>query len=80
MAEDFYVDPIDCMGCGYPPILAPDLMEFAKSDEGYWQCRFSGSHKINQKWIRLVRQFGAVVAEQQRTKAKTNGSSNTSQY
>jgi hypothetical protein len=40
MAEDFYVDPIECMGCGYPPALAPDLMEFAKSDDGYWQCRF----------------------------------------
>ena len=32
MAEDFYVDPIECMRCGYPLILAPDLMEFAKSD------------------------------------------------
>lgn len=35
MAEDFYVDPVECMGCGYPPVLAPDLMEFAKGAEGY---------------------------------------------
>jgi Fe-S-cluster-containing dehydrogenase component len=37
---DFSVDPDECMGCGAPPIEAPDLMEFAKSSEGYWQCRF----------------------------------------
>lgn len=40
MAEDFYVDPIECMGCGAPPIAAPDLMKFATSEDGYWQCSF----------------------------------------
>jgi hypothetical protein len=37
---DFHIDPVECMGCGAPPIEAPDLMEFATSAEGYWQCRF----------------------------------------
>ena len=40
MADDFYVDPVECMGCGAPPLEAPGLMAFAEKESGCWQCSF----------------------------------------
>jgi hypothetical protein len=80
MAEDFCVDPLECMGCGYPPVLAPDLMGFAKSNEGYWQCRFVRQPQIKRKKIKPARKSGLAVVGRRRIEARTNGSSNASLY